>query len=88
MCFQCYVNPWMYLEVWFEIRTLLLCFKEKGKNSVVLNPSCVLKPFESLLKNTSAPAPPQNNQRRIFSDDSKHGATVENYRVNVDFRYS
>lgn len=85
MCFRWHINLWMYLQVWFEIRTHLLYFKEKGsRNSVVLNPSCVLKPFESLPKNTSAGAPLQNNQRRIFSDHAKHGATVENYRVNVD----
>lgn len=44
-----------YLEVWFEIRNHLLPLEEQGyRNSVVLNPSYLLKPSESFLKNTSA----------------------------------
>lgn len=66
----------------FKVGNHLLHLEWQGfRNSMALDPGCILKSSESFLKNITAP--PQNNQIRISSDDSECRARVKNHRFNA-----
>lgn len=74
----------MYLGVQFKMGDHLLPFEQPGfRSSVVVVPSRVLKSSESFLKNTGAWAPPQNNQLRISSPNSKRWAKNPRFSAHL-----